>query len=213
MTTRRASTTRLGVLLLQGSGELTRAEVRSVDGPVSVRFGGVDVLAARAVKLDGLLVGDVRETHGEEGLRIAVDAGASSKVGLLILLHLAKTVDCQRYVARGNQSRSARRTIFVRPREVAMYRAWIRPYRKRADASIDSRTPSSRSSSAVYGEGKDSVEARRVSQRGFFKPTVKRGLLKPRESASRRAAGPRAVEPQELQPNPIPFWALLSWVE
>lgn len=43
-------------------------KVRSVDRTMSSRFGRVNILASTAVEFDGLLVGDVGETDGEEGL-------------------------------------------------------------------------------------------------------------------------------------------------
>jgi hypothetical protein len=51
-------------------------------------FGVVEVLAAGAVELDGLEVGDIGEAHGEQGVRVTVDAGAFAKLGLFVLVEL-----------------------------------------------------------------------------------------------------------------------------
>lgn len=64
------------------------AEVGAVDGGMARGFGVVEVLAAGAVELDGLEVGDVGETHGEQGVRVTVDAGTFAKLGLLVLVEL-----------------------------------------------------------------------------------------------------------------------------
>lgn len=44
------------------------AKVGAVNGGVARRLGVVNILAACAVELDGLLVGNVREAHGQEGV-------------------------------------------------------------------------------------------------------------------------------------------------
>lgn len=64
------------------------AEVSAVDGGVARRLGVVDILASRAVQLDGLGVGHVREPHRQQGVRRTHDARALAEVGLLILLEL-----------------------------------------------------------------------------------------------------------------------------
>lgn len=76
-----------GVDLEEDLGE-RGAEVGAVDGGVAARLGVVEVLAAGAPELDGLLVGDVGQADGQEGVRVAVDAGAFAEVGLLVLLEL-----------------------------------------------------------------------------------------------------------------------------
>lgn len=64
------------------------AEVGTVDGGVARRLWVVEVLAAGAVELDWFEVGDIGETHGEEGMGVAVDARAFSKLGLFVLVEL-----------------------------------------------------------------------------------------------------------------------------
>lgn len=54
------------------------------------RLGVVHVFAARAVELHGLVAGDVRETHGEEMLRGAEDAGTFSKIAVFIFFALSE---------------------------------------------------------------------------------------------------------------------------
>lgn len=56
------------------------AEVGAVDDGVARGFGVVEVLAARAVQLDGRGVGHVRLAHGQQRLRLAHDARALAKV-------------------------------------------------------------------------------------------------------------------------------------
>lgn len=124
-----------------------RAKVGAVDRAVAGRLGRVQVLAPRAVELDGLLVGEVRQTEGEERLAVAQDARAAAKVALLVLLDLEgrskSAAEVWMWEQRGG------RTILERPREVMMKRAWMRPYRCRADDSRCSRWSSLRSSSAA----------------------------------------------------------------
>lgn len=76
-----------GVDLEENLGE-GRAEVGAVDGGVAARLWVVEVLAPGAPELNGLLVGDVGEADGEEGVRVAVNAGAFAEVCLLVLLEL-----------------------------------------------------------------------------------------------------------------------------
>lgn len=76
-----------GVDLEEDLGE-GGAEVGAIDGRVAAGLWVVEVLAAGAPELDGLLVGDVGQADGQEGVRIAVDAGALAEVCLLILLEL-----------------------------------------------------------------------------------------------------------------------------
>lgn len=64
------------------------AEVGAIDGGVARGFGVVEILAAGAVELDGLEVGDIGEAHGEQGVRVAVDARAFTKFRLLVLVEL-----------------------------------------------------------------------------------------------------------------------------
>lgn len=64
------------------------AKVGAVDGGVARGFRVVEVLAAGAVELDGLEVGDVGEAHGEEGVGVAVDARAFAEFGLFVLVEL-----------------------------------------------------------------------------------------------------------------------------
>jgi hypothetical protein len=53
---------------------------------VSRRFGRVDILATRAIEFDRFLVGDVCESDGYEGGRVAEYARAAAKVGFLVLV-------------------------------------------------------------------------------------------------------------------------------
>lgn len=76
-----------GVDLEEDLGE-GGAEVGAVDGGVAARLWVVEVLAPGAPQLDGLLVGYVGQADGQEGVRVAVDAGAFAKVCLLVLLEL-----------------------------------------------------------------------------------------------------------------------------
>jgi len=76
-----------GVDLEEDLGE-GGAEVGAVDGGVAARLWVVEVLAPGAPELDGLLVRDVSQADGQEGVRVAVDAGAFAEVGLLVLLQL-----------------------------------------------------------------------------------------------------------------------------
>lgn len=76
-----------GVDLEEDLGE-GGAEVGAVDGGVAARLWVVEVLAAGAPELDRLLVGDVGQADGQEGVRVAVDAGTFAEVCLLILLQL-----------------------------------------------------------------------------------------------------------------------------
>jgi hypothetical protein len=76
-----------GVDLEENLGE-GGAEVCAVDGGMAARLGIVEVLAPGAPELDRLLVRDVGQADGQEGMRVAVDARAFSKVGLLIFLEL-----------------------------------------------------------------------------------------------------------------------------
>lgn len=64
------------------------SKVGAIDESVAVRFGGIDVFAARAVEFDGLDVGCVAEADGEEGLLVAVDARATAKVCAAVFLKL-----------------------------------------------------------------------------------------------------------------------------
>lgn len=64
------------------------AEVGTVDGGVTRRLWVVEVLAAGAVEFDWFEVGDIGEAHGEEGMGVAVDARAFSKLGLFVLVEL-----------------------------------------------------------------------------------------------------------------------------
>lgn len=66
------------------------AEVGAVDRGVARGFGVVEVLTPGAVELDGLEVGNVGETHGEQRVRVAVDAGTFAKFGLLVLVELSR---------------------------------------------------------------------------------------------------------------------------
>jgi hypothetical protein len=119
-----------------------RAEVGAVDRAVPIGLGRVDVFAAGAVELDGFLVRHVRESHGEKRLRVAVDARTSSKVCFAVFLELT--------ISLGDISGNGKAlTIFASPREVMIYRACIKPYRNRAEVSMDSRTSSSRRSSSA----------------------------------------------------------------
>lgn len=81
-----------GVDLEEDLGE-GGAEVGAIDGGVAARLWVVEVLAAGAPELDGLLVGDVGQADGQEGVRVAVDAGAFAEVCLLVLLELVSPVD------------------------------------------------------------------------------------------------------------------------
>lgn len=76
-----------GVDLEEDLGE-GGAEVGPVDGGVAARLWVIKVLAAGTPELDGLLVGDVGRADGQEGVRVAVDAGAFAEVCLLVLLEL-----------------------------------------------------------------------------------------------------------------------------
>lgn len=76
-----------GVDLEEDLGE-GGAEIGAVDGGVAARLWVVEILAPGTPELDGLLVGDVGQADGQEGVRVAMDAGAFAEVGLLILLEL-----------------------------------------------------------------------------------------------------------------------------
>ena len=65
-----------------------RAEVCAIDRAVARGFGRVDVFAAATVELDGFLVRDVGQAHGEERLALAEHARASSEISLLVLVKL-----------------------------------------------------------------------------------------------------------------------------
>lgn len=65
-------------------------KVGPVDGAVTGGFGGVEILAAGAVKFDGFLVRNVRETEGEEGLAVAEYSRTATKVSLLVFFDLGK---------------------------------------------------------------------------------------------------------------------------
>ena len=102
-----------------------RAKVRAVDRAVSRRLGRVEVLAPRAVELDGFLVREVRQAEGDEGLAVAQDPRAASEVALLVLFNL----DGERNgsdISDGTLE-AVCRTILASPREVMMNRAWMRP--------------------------------------------------------------------------------------
>lgn len=64
------------------------AEVGTVDGGVTGGLWVVEILAAGAVELDWFEVGDIGEAHGKEGMGVAVDARAFSKLGLFVLVEL-----------------------------------------------------------------------------------------------------------------------------
>jgi hypothetical protein len=64
------------------------AEVGSVDGGMSRRLGGVNVLALRAVKLDALRMWKIRETDRKEGVRAAEHTRTAAKVAFLIFIEL-----------------------------------------------------------------------------------------------------------------------------
>lgn len=81
-----------GVDLEEDLGEGS-AEVGPVDGGVAARLWVIKVLAAGTPELDGLLVGDVGRADGQEGVRVAVDAGAFAEVCLLVLLELVPPLD------------------------------------------------------------------------------------------------------------------------
>lgn len=68
-----------------------RPKVGAVDRAVAGRLWAVQVLAPRAVELDGLLVGEVRQAEREERLAVAQDARAPPKVALLVLLDLCES--------------------------------------------------------------------------------------------------------------------------
>ena len=64
------------------------AEVRAVDRAVAGGFRRVDVLAAAAIQLDGLFVGNIGETYRKERLRLTEYAWAAAKVCALVFLEL-----------------------------------------------------------------------------------------------------------------------------
>lgn len=64
------------------------AEVGAVDVGVAGGFGVVDVFAFAAVEFHGLYAGHVGHAGGEEGLEVAVDAGAFAKFGFFVFLDL-----------------------------------------------------------------------------------------------------------------------------
>ena len=66
------------------------AEIGAVDGCVAGGLGVVEIFAFRTVQLDGLLAGVVAETHGEEGLGFAEDAGAFAEVSFLVFVELGR---------------------------------------------------------------------------------------------------------------------------
>ena len=65
-------------------------EIGAVDGGVARGFGVVEVFAFGAVEFYGLHVGEVGHAGGEEGVRFAVDAGASAKVVFLVFFELER---------------------------------------------------------------------------------------------------------------------------
>lgn len=65
-----------------------RAEVGSVDGGVAAGLWGVDVFAAGAKELDGMVAGNVGQADGDEGVGAAEDAGTAAKVEFLVFLEL-----------------------------------------------------------------------------------------------------------------------------
>lgn len=72
------------------------AEVGAVNTGVSRRLGIVGVLAPGAVKLHGLLIRNIGEPHGQEGVGIAEDARTFAEVGFLIFVELqAMLVFCK----------------------------------------------------------------------------------------------------------------------
>jgi hypothetical protein len=85
----------------------TCSKVGSINASVSVALWRVNVLAPRAVELDGFLIRDVCETDREERLRVAVDARAAAKVGLLVLLHLCKLSAKRDHDREGNEDAGA----------------------------------------------------------------------------------------------------------
>jgi hypothetical protein len=66
----------------------SRAEVSAVYGAMPRGFGRVEVFTAPAVELDRLLVGDVGESDGKEGLERAEDARATTKVRSFVFFEL-----------------------------------------------------------------------------------------------------------------------------
>lgn len=64
------------------------AEVCAVDRAVARGFGRVQVFAAAAEELDGLLIWDVGEPDGKERLRGAKDTWAPTEVGALVFVEL-----------------------------------------------------------------------------------------------------------------------------
>ena len=66
------------------------AEVRAVDRAVPRRLRRVDVLAAAAVELDGLLIWYVSQPDGQERLLQAKDARAAPEVASFVLLKLER---------------------------------------------------------------------------------------------------------------------------
>ena len=64
------------------------AEVCAVDGAVARGLRGVDILAAAAVELDGLLVGHVCQTDWKQRLGLAQYARAATEISPLVLLKL-----------------------------------------------------------------------------------------------------------------------------
>lgn len=67
-----------------------RPKVRAVDRAVPRGLGRVDVLAAAAVELDGLLVWYVGQPDGQERLLQAEDARAAPEVASFVLLELGR---------------------------------------------------------------------------------------------------------------------------
>lgn len=122
------------------------AKVGAVDGAVAVGFGGVDVFTSGTVEFDGFDVGCVAETDGEEGLLVAVDARAAAEIGTAVFFELERWSSV---CVRDGERRYL--TILARPLLVTINRAWIRPYRNRAEVSSPSRSSSSMLSSPSAG--------------------------------------------------------------
>ena len=64
------------------------SKVSTIDRAVPRGFGRVNVFASTTVELDECFVGDVRETDGEERLRLTENTRTSTKVCSLVFLEI-----------------------------------------------------------------------------------------------------------------------------
>ena len=70
------------------------AEVGTIDSSVAGRLGVVNVLAPGAIELHRPEIRYVRESHRQERVAVALDAGALPELGFLVFLKLFKKGKC-----------------------------------------------------------------------------------------------------------------------